>query len=148
MTAENSDTLYVFEAPVDLLSHATIAKRANRIRADNGLEEYNPTSWNTVNRVSLSGVSSVGLEGFLERNPQVKNIVFALDNDETGRRAATNLEKVYIEKGFNCKKIVPRMGKDWNEYLQLASAQVGYAAKKQAEQRSVEKVQSVGYGRR
>jgi hypothetical protein len=78
---EKGDTVYVFESPIDTLSHATLAKIK-------GLD------WHNQYRLSLGGLSDLGLENFLKGNQNIKNIFFCLDNDEPGREAT---EK-YIEK--------------------------------------------------
>jgi len=75
------NTVYVFESPIDAMSHATLAKIK-------GLD------WHNQYRLSLGGLSDMGLDSFLKENPNIKNIFFCLDNDEPGREAT---EK-YIEK--------------------------------------------------
>lgn len=75
------NTVYIFESPIDAMSHATLAKIK-------GLD------WHNQYRLSLGGLSDLGLENFLKENQNIKNIFFCLDNDEPGREAT---EK-YIEK--------------------------------------------------
>ena len=75
------NTVYVFESPIDAMSHATLAKIK-------GLD------WQNQYRLSLGGLSDMGLDSFLKENPNIKNIFFCLDNDNPGR---TTAEK-YIEK--------------------------------------------------
>jgi RecA-family ATPase len=106
-----SDTLYVFEAPIDLLSHCTLY-----------LWKYG--LWDNVNRLSLSGAGSKNaLDGYLARNTQIKKLVFALDNDEVGTRYAEKYYKYCFALGYDCKVILPPNSdcKDWNEYLQQLS---------------------------
>jgi len=103
----DSDILYVFEAPIDLLSHASIYL----LKCGNAF---------SVNRLSLSGANSkVALDGYLERYSHIKNIVFALDSDNAGVENAMKYFQNYSKLGFNCKIIMPpECFKDWNEYLQ------------------------------
>ena len=71
--------LAVFEAPIDLLSHATLQLRAG---------------WDfDSHRLSLGGTSSVALLSFLERNPQITRVMLHLDNDIAGLIAARNIKK-------------------------------------------------------
>jgi hypothetical protein len=111
--------LYVFEAPVDLLSHCTLTLMNERIRAKHEGNKPNLSCWQNVNRLSLSGCSGVALESYLERNPQIHKIVFALDYDNAGIKAAQSMEERFSEKGYSCSKIRPLKGKDFNEYLQI-----------------------------
>lgn len=115
--------LYVFEAPVDLLSHCTFAVVNERARAERENERPNLNCWRNVNRLSLSGCSAVALDAYLERNPQINKIVFALDFDEVGIKAANRMAEIYTEKGYSCSKIRPIKGKDFNEYLQMTMAE-------------------------
>lgn len=103
---EAKDKVYVFESPIDLLSHCTIA---NIVMKDN-------LAFKKHNRISLSGVSDVALEHYLNENPQIKKIVFCLDNDEAGRKASSELSEKYSAKGFECSIKLPRC-KDFNEDL-------------------------------
>jgi hypothetical protein len=73
----NSRSLAVFEAPVDLLSHASLTRRG-----DIDFEGH---------RLSLGGTSDVALMAYLERNPQTEYISLCLDNDEAGRGAAQRI---------------------------------------------------------
>ena len=99
-------TVYVFEAPIDLLSHASIAN-------ENTGKLF---SWKVHSRVALCGVSDVALEQYLEKHPDVKNIVFCLDNDNAGRNATQKLISKYSEKNYNCLDNPPKL-KDVNEDL-------------------------------
>lgn len=118
-----ANVLYVFEAPIDLLSHCTMTLMSERKRAAMENRLPNENVWRNVNRLSLSGKSDVALEAYLERNPDITNIVFALDNDTPGLEAAKKMMKNYTEKGYICKRVLPKTGKDFNECLQLLTAE-------------------------
>lgn len=98
--------LYVFEAPIDLMSHATMANIITK----------NPEAWKQHSRICLAGTSDVALEHYLKSHPEIKEIHFCLDNDEKGRLwAAKHCEKYsslgYITKDHQLKY------KDMNEEL-------------------------------
>lgn len=99
---EESKRVYVFEAAIDALSHATLAKRCGRETGD-----Y---------RITLNGISSEGLDRFLEEHKNVKEIVICTDNDAAGEKCAKSIIEV---KGNSYKMLRHRVpqGKDWNEYL-------------------------------
>ncbi len=114
----HSDTLFVFESPIDAISHASIVQLAGG-------------DWKQDYRLSLAGLSDRALQPFLKNNPQIKTIIFCLDNDYTardkrtgelinyGQRAVETLAKKYMELGYRIKRLVPQMPfKDFNEHLQ------------------------------
>jgi hypothetical protein len=104
-----SARLYVFESPIDAMSHATLEK------ADMG-------AWERHNRLSLAGTSDAALPFFLNQHREVKELVFCLDNDEAGRQAAIAMARKYAAKGYYTRLELPR-GKDFNEDLQAVTAQ-------------------------
>lgn len=101
------DTVYVFEAPIDLLSHATLENMSHN----------NPKAWLQQSRLSLGGVSDNALEHYLINNPSVQNIVLCLDSDLAGLKAVDNITAKYSEKGYNVSA-EPPAAKDYNEMLQ------------------------------
>ena len=111
------DRLYVFEAPVDLLSHATMVQLVENKKAENEDRKPNVNVWKEQNRLSLSGCSLVALDSFLERNPQISKLELCLDNDDAGKNACESI----IEKYGDLYEIhIHRVkgGKDYNEVLQ------------------------------
>lgn len=104
----DSDTVYVFEAPIDLLSHCTIAD----IRAKKS------GAWREQNRIALLGVNDYALECYLPTHPNIKTIKFCLDNDEAGIKATEKYSRKYSELGYHIEKIFYNgPGKDMNEVL-------------------------------
>lgn len=102
-----SDTLYVFEAPIDLLSHCTIAD----LKFGSGI-------WRNQSRIALCGVNDRALECYLPRHKNVRTIKFCLDNDDAGRTAAHKLMAKYYELGYKTQSITYKCpGKDINEML-------------------------------
>lgn len=102
----NKNTVYVFEAPIDLLSHATI----KNIAAGNNREWLNDT------RISLGGVVDNALENFCRNNKDIESIVFCLDNDNAGIGATDKLMEKYAAMGYSVSSEPPK-AKDYNEDL-------------------------------
>jgi hypothetical protein len=69
-----STALAVFESPADCLAHHSI-------------NSLGKTSWDG-HRLSLGGVASAALNGFLERHPHIRSIRLCLDADQPGKEAA------------------------------------------------------------
>lgn len=96
-----SDRLYVFEAPVDLLSFVSIY----------------PGGWRDHSYVALCGVSKQAMLWMLERNPTLQKIALCLDNDAAGMKATARLVDTLQEKGYSQIGILKPEHKDWNEDL-------------------------------
>lgn len=113
-----SDTLFVFEGAIDLLSHATITKmKKNDYREDH--------------RVIAGGISALSLYQYLEDNPGIKNIILCLDNDKVGRAASKKITEALVSKGkYNVSEQFPPLGKDWNEFLKKLSDRIKNDAEK------------------
>lgn len=85
---DNGDTVYIFESPIDAMSHASIYKLK-------GLD------WEKQYRLSLGGLTEIGLDTFLKENPQIKNIILCLDTDKPGQEAEQKLLNKYTERNYN-----------------------------------------------
>lgn len=101
-TVGKSDKLFVFEAPIDLLSHATISKIQGK-------------DWKNDNRVSLGGLSDKALARFLDDYNHVKEIVLFLDNDKVGLETAKKITEKY-ENDYKVSVFTSKE-KDLNETL-------------------------------
>jgi len=121
-----SKRLYIFESPIDAMSHASLE---NAAVGDAG-------AWERHSRVSLAGTSDTVLPFFLNQHPTVKELVFCLDNDAPGREAAAILARKYGEKGYHTKIILP-VGKDFNEDLQAHVKQIRAEKRTKPSQRDV-----------
>lgn len=104
--------VYVFESPIDLLSHATLAN----------MYKGSSTYWLQHSRIALCGVSDLALEQYLKSHPDVKEIRFGLDNDEAGRKATAKFTEKYTARGYTVKDVSPKQdeyfkGKDYNDKL-------------------------------
>ncbi len=104
-----SDRLYVFEAPIDMLSFISMNK-------DNGSLGDN---WRDNSYIALCGLDNESVTAFLNRNPEkIKTINICLDNDSAGERGAEAL-KVKLEKrneDLSISVCIPEE-KDWNDDL-------------------------------
>ena len=108
-----SERLYIFESPIDAMSHASLE---NAAVGDAGAGERH-------NRLSLAGTSDTALPFFLNQHPTVCELVFCLDNDPAGRETAALMARKYADKGYHTSIILPA-GKDFNEDLQARVKQI------------------------
>ena len=95
----SSDQVFVFEAPIDLMSYLTLHR-------------------DMVNAVALCGLYDGALQAYLQAHPEIRRIALCLDADEPGQKAARQLQEKYQLQGYAVVVEKPRCGKDWNEYLQ------------------------------
>ena len=95
-----SDRLFVFEAPVDLLSFLCLFKKA----------------WQKQSYLSLGGVGEKALLRFLSDRPNIKTVYLCLDSDQAGNDACSRLAEL-VPEGYTVHRLVP-LFKDWNEVLQ------------------------------
>ena len=85
-----SHRLYVFEAPIDLLSYITL----------------HPQHWQQYSYVSLCGVGSQAMMWMLEQCPQLRQVLLCLDNDEAGHQASERLKQQLMEKGYTSERLM------------------------------------------
>lgn len=107
--------LFVFEAPIDALSHATLNMQRSK---DMGIADWK-SSWKRHTRLALGGTSDVALSTYLTTHPKIKEISFCLDRDEAGRTASAKYLEKYSVQGYkvNIYVVPENCGKDYNEYL-------------------------------
>ena len=94
------DTLYVFEAPIDLLSYISLF----------------PEGWQEHNYVACCGTSSIPVLEMLRQLPQLRQVYLCLDNDAAGHAASERMAALLEEHGLNAARLVPQQ-KDWNDDL-------------------------------
>lgn len=97
-----SDTVYVFEAPIDLLSFISLYRK----------------DWQRHSYVSLCGVAEHALVQLLADHPQVQKIGLCLDNDKAGIKARERIKGILSERGYGNVFSLFSQQKDWNEDLQ------------------------------
>lgn len=109
-----SNTVHVFESPIDLMSFQT-------------LEKQNGREWNHENYLSLAGATAIGkdieelelplaLEHFLMNNKQIKEIILHLDNDRAGYETSEKI-KYHLFDRYEIINQSPKKYKDINEML-------------------------------
>ena len=94
------ERLFVFEAPVDLLSFLCLFKK----------------EWQKQSYLALGGVGEKALLRFLSDRPNIKTVYLCLDSDQAGNDACSRLVELMPE-GLTVHRLVP-LFKDWNEVLQ------------------------------
>lgn len=92
-------SLFVFEAPIDLMSFIALY----------------PKEWKTRNYLSLGGVGAKALDGFLSERKEIETIYICTDSDKAGNDAASRLLKS-IPEHMTVIRLIP-CDKDWNEVL-------------------------------
>lgn len=97
-----SDQLYVFEAPIDMLSFISLHKNSD---------------WKKHSYVSLCGLSEQAMLKQLELNSQINKVVLCLDNDKAGIHGCEKFKNLLCEQGKIASRISPVL-KDFNEDLQ------------------------------
>ena len=109
-----SSRLYVTESPIDLMSHAALSK-------------MHSVDYMQDHRISLGSLSDKALEWYLKQHPEIKQIIFALDNDidgkdadgnprNHGQEAAARFAAKYEGLGYDTAVQTPT-AKDFNEDL-------------------------------
>ena len=92
--------LFVFEAPVDMLSYITL----------------HPNRWQEHSYVACCGTSFLPVEKMLDRMPQVEEVFLCLDNDVAGHTASKRMASFLAEKNIPSQRLVSQL-KDWNDDL-------------------------------
>ena len=107
------DTIYLFEAPIDMLSFISM----------------NKIGWKNHSYAASCSVSDRVLFQMLRDNPHIKNVYLCLDSDEPGQAAAKRISDKLFTQGIPSEILVPRL-KDWNEDRRAAG---GNAPRRSAE---------------
>lgn len=101
----NSD-VYVFEAPIDMLSYITM----------------NTENWQESSYVCLGGVAIDALKNVLSTNEQISKVYMCVDRDDAGDKTVKRIGDELNEMGYEWERILPE-NKDWNEDLTAGSEQ-------------------------
>ena len=91
------ERLFVFEAPIDLLSFLCLFKK----------------DWQKQSYLALGGVGDKALMCFLSDRPNIKTVYLCLDSDKAGNDACSRLVELMPE-GLTVHRLIP-LFKDWNE---------------------------------
>lgn len=100
-----SENLYLFEAPIDMLSFISMHK----------------DGWQDHSYAAACGVSSRVMYQMMKDKPNIQKVYLCLDNDFAGEIGSKKIFEELIQKGINCEILVP-IHKDWNEDRQAACA--------------------------
>lgn len=96
-----NERLYVFEAPIDMLSFLTLY----------------PKDWQKHSYIAMNGVYENAVLTALKNHSNLSEVILCVDNDEGGIEAADRLRDILNENGYsNVKRLAPPY-KDWNEVL-------------------------------
>ena len=93
-------SLYVFEAPIDLLSHITLY----------------PYGWQEHSYVACCGTSIQPVLERLRQNPKLDTVYLCLDNDDAGNDASDRMMDTLEDMGLEVQRLCP-VRKDWNDDL-------------------------------
>lgn len=94
------DQLYVFEAPIDLLSYISLHQE----------------DWQRHSYVACCGTSNLPVIQMLDILPGLRNVHLCLDNDHAGHAASLRMAEQIRERGIAADRLIPQH-KDWNEDL-------------------------------
>ena len=98
--ARQGGLLYVFEAPIDLLSHITLY----------------PYGWQEHSYVACCGTSIQPVLERLRQNPKLDTVYLCLDNDDAGNDACDRMTDTLEDMGVEVQRLCP-VRKDWNDDL-------------------------------
>lgn len=97
----NDEKLFVFEAPIDMLSFITLCQK----------------DWKNHSYIAMNGVYESAVLKALENHSDLQAVYLCTDNDEGGIEAAERLRDILRSKNYeNVFRILPQ-NKDWNEDL-------------------------------
>lgn len=107
-----TDTLHIYEAPIDLMSYLSIKWDQKNLWADHHL--------------ALCCLADVPVQSYLKRFSLVHRLIFHLDNDKWGKAATERYTKEYQLLGFETWAEHPKTQyKDFNEQL-VIEKNLGY----------------------
>ena len=96
-----SKRLYVFEAPIDMMSFLTLY----------------PKDWQKHSCIAMNGVYENAVLVALKNHSNLSEVILCVDNDEGGIEAVDRLKDILSENGYtDVKRLAPKF-KDWNEVL-------------------------------
>ena len=126
--ANNSDKLYVSEAPIDAMSLMSVKR----------MDGENPDSANYLATCSTAKLNI--LYNRLTDDPNIKTVVFAMDKDDPGQKAIQTAVNTISAKfpNITCKQyeLPDGCGKDVNDYLKYRNNRGQTNSPKKPEQQS------------
>lgn len=119
-----SNKLFVFEAPIDMLSYISM----------------NKLNWKEHSYIALNGLGTKGLEHLIEIYPYLKLFLLCFDHDIAGIEGNERVSDMLFEKGIFEVGIIQPRNKDFNEDLKQLH---GVEIKKAVENTRYDEVLSV-----
>lgn len=103
----SSDTVILFEAAIDAISEATVAKLEGR-------------DWRCVHRLATGGnYLPDAVLHFLTAHPELQRVALGFDNDVGGQGLVEYTTALLRSRELALFRHQPPQGKDWNEYLTM-----------------------------
>ncbi len=99
--AGKGNRLYVFEAPIDLLSFLTLY----------------PKNWQESSYITLNGVAEHAMIQMLKEYSNLNTVVLCLDHDAAGIEASGRLAEILNQNNYKKIQLLQPAFKDWNEDL-------------------------------
>ena len=93
-------SLYVFEAPIDMLSYITLY----------------PERWQENSYVSCCGTSAIPVMEMVKRMARVDTVYLCHDNDKAGHAASKRVAELLAEHDIQTERLASEL-KDWNNDL-------------------------------
>ena len=107
-----SKRLYVFEAPIDMMSFLTLY----------------PKEWQKHSYIDMNGVYENAVLTALKNHSNMSEVILCVDNDEGGIEAVDRLKDILTENGYtDVKRLAPKF-KDWNEVLKAKNGALALPA--------------------
>ena len=107
-----SKRLYVFEAPIDMMSFLTLY----------------PKDWQKHSCIAMNGVYENAVLAALKNHSNLSEVILCVDNDEGGIEAVGRLKDILSENGYtDVKRLAPKF-KDWNEVLKAKNGALALPA--------------------
>lgn len=97
----SNENLFVFEAPIDMLSYISLAQH----------------HWQENSYVALCGLGMQAMDTMLEQNPDIRCITLATDHDVAGSEGVERMIDHLKEQGYDNIIIKKPLFKDFNEDL-------------------------------
>ena len=125
-----SKRLYVFEAPIDMMSFLTLY----------------PKDWQKHSCIAMNGVYENAVLAALKNHSNLSEVILCVDNDEGGIEAVDRLKDILSENGYtDVKRLAPKF-KDWNEVLKAKNGVKALpAVPHKRKEEYLKKVSELGY---
>lgn len=119
-----SNKVFVFEAPIDMLSYITLHK-------DN---------WQEHSYIALNGLGTEGIEHLLDTNKNLRLILLCFDHDVAGIEATERVADLLHEKEYYEVGIIQSVNKDFNEDLKKINGKDFKSAEENPKYEELDKV--------